>query len=278
MTFLDRYNARIEQVGTRLCIGLDSDSAWIPDTLSGETNPQLAFNRQIIGATHRSAAAYKPNLGFYESRGRAGYDALEQTLELIPDDVLTVGDAKRGDIGNTARHYARSLAEVWGFDAVTVNPYMGTDTIEPYFEHGPRCVFVLALTSNPGSQEFQRQKIGNRQLFEVVIETCLERFSDADKLGFVVGATHPEELATIRSMVGPDTPLLIPGIGAQGGDIDATVTANNGGVALINVSRGVIKASTESDFAEAAGNAAERYRELLGAKDPGLHVGQGSVE
>lgn len=274
MTFLDRYNARVEQVGTRLCIGLDSDDSWLPQSVRENENPQLEFNRRIIDATHHSAAAYKPNLGFYESRGRAGFEALEKTLELIPDDVLTVGDAKRGDIGNTASHYARSLAEVWGFDAVTVSPYMGTDTIEPYFEYGPRCVFVLALTSNPGSQEFQRQKVGDRQLFEIVIETCMERFSDADRLGFVVGATHPDELARIRALVGSETPLLIPGIGAQGGDIDATVAANDGGVALINVSRGVIKASTEDDFAEAAGNAAERYRELLAAKDPGLHVGE----
>ncbi len=158
MTFLERYHQRVEDCGSRLCIGLDSDAAWLPESLGSRDNPQLEFNRAIVDATHDIGAAYKPNLAFYESQGSDGFSALEETLELIPDGVLTVGDAKRGDIGNTAKHYARSLAEVWGFDAVTVNPYMGTDTIEPYFEFGPRCVFVLALTSNPGSAQFQRQQ------------------------------------------------------------------------------------------------------------------------
>lgn len=270
MNFLDRYRNAVERSSSRLCIGLDSDVAWLPEALSDEPNRQLSFNQRIVESTSDLCAAYKPNLAFYESCGRAGYDALEQTLAAIPDEVITIGDAKRGDIGNTAGHYARALFDVWNFDAVTVNPYMGTDTIEPYFEHGSRCVFVLALTSNPGSKEFQHLSDGSRPLYEVVIERCLERFGDADRLGFVVGATHPEGLGRIRSMVGPDIPLLIPGIGAQGGDIDGTVVANAGGAAFINVSRGIIKASTGADFAEDGRRAAIRYRELLAARDPEL--------
>lgn len=270
MTFLEKYRNAVERSSSRLCIGLDSDTAWLPQSLSEEPNRQLTFNQRIVESTHDLCAAYKPNLAFYESCGRAGYDALESTLAEIPEGVLTIGDAKRGDIGNTAAHYAAAMYNVWNFDAVTVNPYMGTDTLEPWFEHGPRCVFVLALTSNPGSREFQHVSDGSRPLYEVVIETCMERFGDADQLGFVVGATHPDELARIRSLVGPDIPLLIPGIGAQGGDIDGTVSANAGGAALINVSRGIIKVTTGPDFAEEARRAAIRYRELLASKDPEL--------
>lgn len=272
MTFLDRYHAAVDRASTRLCIGLDSDLAWLPAAEAEGLERQLAFNREIVRATSDLCAAYKPNLAFYESAGRQGYDALEGTLEVIPEEVITIGDAKRGDIGNTAAHYARSLFDVWGFDAVTVSPYMGTDTIEAYFSHGSHCVFVLALTSNPGSRDFQHIAEDGRPLHEVVIDRCLEQFGDADQLGFVVGATHPDELARIRSLVGPDIPLLIPGIGAQGGDIDGTVEANDGGAAFINVSRGIIKASTGEDFAEAARREAVRYRELLATRDPGLAV------
>lgn len=273
MTFNERYLARLTAVGTRLCIGLDTDVDWLPEECLAESNPILAFNRKVIAVTHEFCVSYKMNLAFYESQGKKGYEALEGTLDAIPDGVITIGDAKRGDIGNTAAHYARAMFESWGFDATTVNPYMGTDTLEPYFEHGPRGVFVLGLTSNPGSQEFQRREVDGRPLYQTVIETCLERFGASDQIGFVVGATHPAELRAVRDLIGADVPALIPGIGAQGGDIDLTVEANNGGHAFINVSRGVIKPGGTAgggQWIDDIREAAISYKELLGAADPFL--------
>ncbi len=270
MSFNARYDAVRTKNGSRLCVGLDTDPAWIPEHLRDAPNPQAAFNRAIIEATSDLCVAYKMNLAFYESNGSAGHAALEETLDAIPEGILTIGDAKRGDIGNTAAHYSRAMFETWGFDATTVSPYMGTDTIATYFDHGSRCVFVLALTSNPGSSKFQRIADENGTLYERVIDACLEEFGDADQLGFVVGATHPDELAAVRGRVGADTPLLIPGIGAQGGDAEATVRANAGGIGFINVSRGISKASSGEDFAEAARAAALEFRDALASADPVL--------
>lgn len=263
MSFVNRYRTLRSSSGSSLCIGLDTDVSWIPDHLRSRPNPQAAFNEEIIDATKDLCVAYKMNLAFYESQGRLGLEALERTLEAIPSTILTIGDAKRGDIGNTANHYARALFDVWDFDATTVNPYMGVDTVAPYFEHGSRGIFVLAVTSNPGADRFQRISDDSGTLFERVIDACLERFSDADQLGFVTGATRPEELGDVRRRVGPETPLLIPGIGAQGGDVEATMAANDGGVAFVNVSRGISKASSQEDFAIAARTAAVSFRDAI---------------
>ncbi len=268
MKFNERYDKIIESNGTRLCVGLDTDPAWIPDHLKGEANPVLAFNRAVIEATSDLACAYKMNLAFYESGGKEGLEALEGTMASIPEGVISIGDAKRGDIGNTADHYARSLFDVWGFDAVTVNPYMGTDTLESYFRFDGKCVFVLALTSNPGSAQFQRVVADGQPLYVTVIDHCLDAFGDADQLGFVVGATHPNELAEIRGHVGREIPLLIPGIGAQGGDAEGTIRANNGGVAFVNVSRGISKAGSGENFAEAIREAARKFVAELSVGDP----------
>ncbi len=265
MTFNQRYNQIVEKNRTRLCIGLDTDLAWIPEHLKDTPNPLLAFNEAIIQATSDLCCSYKMNVAFYESAGQAGLDALRGTLERIPDGVIAIGDAKRGDIGNTADHYANALFNVWGFDAITVNPYMGTDTLETYFRHPGKCVFVLALTSNTGSAQFQRLVSDGNPLYINVIDRCMEAFGQADQLGFVVGATHPNELGEVRRRVGNDTPLLIPGIGTQGGDAQGTVEANNGGVAFINVSRGISKAGSGEDFAEKAREAALKFIEELTA-------------
>lgn len=265
LTFNQRYDRIVEANGTRLCVGLDTDEAWIPEHLKSASNPILAFNEAIIDATKDICSSYKMNLAFYESAGQAGIEALRGTLERIPDDVIAIGDAKRGDIGNTADHYAAALFEEWGFDAVTVNPYMGTDTLESYFRYPGRCVFVLALTSNPGSAQFQRLVCDEQPLYMKVIDRCMEAFGNADQLGFVVGATHPDELAEVRKRVGENVPLLIPGIGTQGGDARKTVEANNGGVAFINVSRAISRAGSGEDFTQKAREAALGFVEALEA-------------
>jgi orotidine-5'-phosphate decarboxylase len=265
-TFAERYRSIVERNGTRLCVGLDTDHRNLPDAVRGADNPVLEFNSRIIEATSDLCCAYKPNLAFYESWGLRGIEALQGTLERIPDGIITIGDAKRGDIGNTAERYAVAMLETLAFDAVTVSPYMGTDTLEPYFAFDGVCVFVLALTSNPGSNEFQRQLIGGRPLYLHVIDACLNRFGSTGKLGFVVGATHPEELASVRAHVGREIPLLIPGLGTQGGDAERNVAANDRGIAFFNVSRAIAGASRGNDFAEAARRSAQSFVDALAEK------------
>jgi orotidine-5'-phosphate decarboxylase len=267
ITFIERYQSILERNGTRLCIGLDTDHRNLPAAVAGSANPVLEFNSRIIEATSDLCCAYKPNLAFYESFGTAGLEALQGTLESIPAGVITIGDAKRGDIGNTAERYAVATLETLGFDAVTVNPYMGTDTLEPYFGFDGVCVFVLALTSNPGSNEFQRRLIDGVPLYRHVIDACMERFGSSGKLGFVVGATHPDELAAVRAHVGREIPLLIPGLGTQGGDAELNVRANDGGVAFFNVSRAIAGAGKGEDFAEQARRSAQSFVDALSEKE-----------
>jgi len=255
-TFNERYDAVLGRNNTRLCIGLDTDIRNLPESVASSANPVLEFNSRIIEATQDLCCSYKMNLAFYESGGEKGMEALRGTLERIPDGVLTIGDAKRGDIGNTAERYASALFEELGFDAVTVNPYMGMDTLAPFFGYQGRCVFVLALTSNPGSNDFQRLTVEGSPLYMRVVDHCIETYGASGSLGFVVGATHPEELASVRRHVGGSIPLLIPGLGAQGGDAEANTRANDGGVAFFNVSRGIIAAGKGEDFAEKARQAA----------------------
>jgi orotidine-5'-phosphate decarboxylase len=242
-----------------LCVGLDTDPRHLPAAVQQSANPLLAFNQKIVAATYDLCISYKLNLAFYESYGHRGHAAISGTLDSLPDGAISIGDAKRGDIGNTAERYAATLFEVYGFDAATVNPYMGMDTLKPFFEYPGRCVFVLALTSNPGSNDFQRLDVGGRPLYRAVIDRTLDTYGSSGSLGFVVGATHPEELAEIRSLVGPDIPLLIPGIGAQGGDAAAGLKANNGGMAFFNVSRGIAAAGSGEDYPLKAREAAMTF-------------------
>jgi orotidine-5'-phosphate decarboxylase len=236
-----------------LCIGLDTDADKIPQHLQSSSNPVLEFNRQIITATNDIVCAYKLNLAFYEAMGERGLTALRETLRLIPKSVLTIGDGKRGDIGNTSEKYAKSLFDDFGFDSITVNPYMGLDSIEPFLKNPERGVFLLALTSNPGSKDFQRLKINGKPLYEKVVRAA-KKWNKNQNIGLVVGATHPRELKMIRKIV-PEIPLLIPGIGKQGGDLKSAVRDGcdkNGQLAIINASRSIIYASSGKDFAEAA--------------------------
>jgi len=253
MTFTQKLREIQLKQKSLLCIGLDVDLEKIPDHLKSLANPILEFNRLIIEATSDFVCAYKPNLAFYEAMGERGWTTLRETLKLIPKSVLTIGDGKRGDIGNTAERYAKSLFNDFGFDSVTVNPYMGFDSVEPFLKNPEKGVFLLALTSNSGSKDFQRLKINGKPLYEKVVRTA-KKWNTNQNIGLVVGATHPRELKTIRKIV-QEMPLLIPGIGKQGGDLKSAIRDGcdkNGQLAVINASRSIIYASSGKDFAEAA--------------------------
>jgi orotidine-5'-phosphate decarboxylase len=253
-----------------LCIGLDTDLHKIPRHLLKEDDPVFEFNRQIVEATHDLCVAYKPNLAFYESLGPKGLTSLEKTLRILPKGLFTIADAKRGDIGNTSGMYARAFFEHYGFDSVTVAPYMGSDSVKPFLAYPGKWVILLALTSNEGSSDFQlteRQvKGGKRHLFEDVLDTS-SRWGSADNMMYVVGATHPQAFQQVRAIV-PDHFLLVPGVGAQGGDLEAIALhgMNSQCGLLVNASRQVLYASSGEDFAEAARAEAmklQRHMELL---------------
>lgn len=247
-----------------LCVGLDSDLEKIPRHLLSCEDPQLEFNRQIIQATQDLCVAYKPNLAFYEARGAAGWKTLEQTLQHIPEGHFTIADAKRGDIGNTSTQYARAFFEGLRFDAVTVAPYMGADSVGPFLQFPGKWVILLALTSNPGSQDFQfaAQEDGS-PLFEKVMRTA-QGWGTPDNLMFVTGATHPERFRDIRR-IAPDHFLLVPGIGAQGGDLSEVCRygLNSHVGLLVNVSRDILYAGQGEDFAGKARAAAMKYQSLM---------------
>ena len=222
-----------------LCVGLDSDISKIPHNLfSPDINGLYDFNKTIIENTKEFAAAYKINFAFYEQYGSDGVCLIKKTLELIPSDIFTIADAKRGDIGNSSVGYSKCVFDFMNFDSITVNPYMGMDSVAPFLENKNKLVFLLALTSNPGSNDFQRLIIDNKPLYEHIIEKANNSFP-TENVGFVVGATHPEELNEIRKKT-ENNFILIPGIGFQGGNIDAVIKANNNFPAFINVSRGII--------------------------------------
>ena len=265
MRFFEKLERAARKNGSLLCVGLDPDPALMPvDDVAG-------FNRAIIAATSDYVCAYKPNLAFYEALGEKGYAALSETLAAIPDDIPTIGDAKRGDIGNTAKAYASALFDELGFDAATVNPYLGGDAVEPFLEREEKAAFVLCRTSNPGARDLQDLAVSDggtsRPLFEVVAEMAA-RWNARGNVGLVVGATYPEELRRVRQIC-PEMTFLVPGVGAQGGDL-AAVMANGldakGGGLIINVSRQVLYASKGADFAEAAGEAARRLRDDIEAE------------
>lgn len=253
MLFYEKLDAATRAADSLVCVGLDSDPTKIPAHLGSGSDAVIAFNRAIIDATADLVQSYKLNLAFYESLGAAGHEVIRRTLDAIPSHIVTIGDAKRGDIGNTSLMYAKAMFEDFGFDATTVAPYMGFDSVEPFLRHEDRGVFVLALTSNKGSRDFQYLQVDGEPLYKHVVRT-LVRWNNMRNLGLVVGATHPSELAEIRAMVG-EMPLLIPGLGAQGGDVELSVragTTTDGFRAVYNSSRGIIYASGGEDFADRA--------------------------
>jgi orotidine-5'-phosphate decarboxylase len=255
----------IKEKKSLLCIGLDTDLTKIPKHLLSEDDPVFAFNKAIIDATVPYTVAYKINTAFYEAQGIKGWVSLQRTLEYIPKDIFTIADAKRGDIGNTADQYAHTFFYTYPFDSVTVAPYMGEDSLKPFLQHESKWAIVLGLTSNTGSRDFQLQQCGDELLYEKVLKT-VAGWGTADNIMFVIGATQGEQLAHIRSLL-PEHFFLIPGVGAQGGDV-ATVCSsamNNDGGMLINVSRGVIYAGSGAGFAAAAGRAAAGYQQEMAA-------------
>ncbi|MEF8843793.1 MAG: orotidine-5'-phosphate decarboxylase [Haloarculaceae archaeon] len=265
--FFEDLRARIEAVDSVVSVGLDPDPARLPEAVADHDLPRWAFNRRIIDATHEHAACYKPNAAFYEDPD--GWRALCETVAYAEGkSVPVLLDAKRADIGNTARQYAKLLDDRGSglaADAITVNPYLGRDSLEPFLGRDGKGVFVLARTSNPGATDFQNLEVGNdKRLYEYVAQRAAE-WNEHGNVGLVVGATAPEELETLRELV-PDLPFLVPGIGAQGGDAEAAVEFGLAdGVGLVNSSRGIIFAGEGNgrDFAKAAGEAAKRLKHRL---------------
>ena len=256
-----------EQIRTKqslLCVGLDTDIAKIPPHLLKEKDPIFAFNKAIIEATHPYAVAYKPNTAFYEAQGEKGWRSLKKTIEYLNSnhpDIFTIADAKRGDIGNTSTMYAKAFFEEMDFDSVTVAPYMGKDSVEPFLAFKDKHTILLALTSNERAFDFQTQKIGTDELYKKVLRTSLT-WQNSENLMYVVGATKAEFLKEIREIV-PQHFLLVPGVGAQGGSLEEVCKYGLNDVygLLINSSRGIIYASKGEDFAEVA---AQKAKELVG--------------
>lgn len=240
-----------------LCIGLDTDIKKIPEHLLEYDDPLFEFNKQIIDATHDLAVAYKPNIAFYEVMGPKGWESLQKTVDHIrktTKEILIIADAKRGDIGNTSAMYAKTFFETFDFDAVTLAPYMGLDTVSPFLEYDGKWSIVLALTSNKSASDFQylTNKDKNEALYETVLKTG-QIWGNSDQIMFVVGATKAESLRAIRN-IAPDNFLLVPGVGAQGGSLAevAKYGMNDHCGLLVNSSRGIIYASNDKGFAEAA--------------------------
>jgi orotidine-5'-phosphate decarboxylase len=246
---------QIKKKKSFLCIGLDVDLNKIPQHLLTEEDPIFAFNKAIIDATHHLCVAYKPNTAFYEAYGLKGWQSLEKTIQYLNKNhpkIFTIADAKRGDIGNTSSMYANAFFEDLGFDSVTVAPYMGKDSVEPFLAFKKKHTIMLALTSNEGAFDFQTKTIEGKELYKQVLETS-KGWKNSENLMYVVGATKAEYFADIREIV-PDSFLLVPGVGAQGGNLhDVCKYGLNQNVGLlINSSRGIIYASNEEDFAQAA--------------------------
>jgi orotidine-5'-phosphate decarboxylase len=257
---------QIKEKRSYLCVGLDTDLKKIPPHLKNYNDPVFEFNKQIIDATRDLCIAYKPNIAFYEALGSKGWQTLEKTIEYIGEEHFTIADAKRGDIGNTSAKYAEAFFKTMNFDAITVAPYMGEDSVTPFLKFENKWVILLALTSNTGSNDFQLMNENGEKLFERVIKKA-QRWGNENNLMFVVGGTHPEQFADIRKLA-PEYFFLVPGVGAQGGDLK-TISQNgmnNDCGLIVNSSRDIIYASAGEDFAEAARNkalAVQKEMEIL---------------
>ena len=257
----------VEQIRLKksfLCVGLDTDIEKIPSFLLDFEDPIYEFNRRIIDATKDYCVAYKPNIAFYEAMGAKGWESLAKTMEYIPNDIFTIADAKRGDIGNTSAMYAKTFFQTYNFDSITIAPYMGKDSIQPFLKEEGKWAIILALTSNQGAYDFQFEELkSGEKLFEKVLKTTLQWGSDENMM-YVVGATKAEALANIRKII-PSHFLLVPGVGAQGGSLAEVCKygLNEEVGLLINSSRGIIYASNGEDFADAAAAAAKKIQEKM---------------
>ncbi len=261
---------QVQQKKSFLCVGLDTDIQKIPTHLQAHPDAIFEFNKQIIDATKDLCVAYKINTAFYESMGLKGWESMEKTVNYIPDGLLKIADAKRGDIGNTSAQYAKAFFEAFNFDAITVAPYMGEDSVRPFLEYENKWTIVLGLTSNQGSKDFEQLKVvdenktnSNHYLYETVLEK-VSKWGSPDNLMFVVGATKAADLTSIRQII-PDHFLLVPGVGAQGGSLSevAKYGLNKDGGLLVNASRAIIYASEKEDFAMVAKDVATQYQQEM---------------
>lgn len=237
-----------------ICVGLDTDIQKIPTSVKTTSNPIFEFNKRIIESTSDITAAYKFNLAFYEKEGLKGLEILQDSIRLIPDNILIIGDGKRGDIGNTSEKYAQMLYDEFEFDSATLNPYMGEDSLEPFLSYKTKLNFILALTSNPGANDFEKLRLADNSLLYQEVIRKVQTWNENANCGLVFGATKIEELVNDIELIG-DLPLLLPGIGAQGGSLESVIQIfkkNKLKHFLINASRGIIYKSSEKDFSEQA--------------------------
>lgn len=266
--FIEKLNARIDAVDSMLCVGLDPDSARFPECVKSADDPVFEFCRRIVDATAPYVCAFKPQVAYFSAE--ANEPSLEKIIDYIHENhpqIPVILDGKRGDIGSTAKQYAREAFERYKADAVTLSPYMGFDTIEPYFAYKDRGIILLCRTSNPGGADIEELKVGDEMVYERVARLAASDWNLNGQVGLVVGATQPAEIARVRA-IAPMLPLLVPGIGAQGGDVNAAVAAGldaNGRGMIINSSRAVIFAGSGDDFDQAAAKAAQATRDAIRA-------------
>ncbi|MDI3321783.1 orotidine-5'-phosphate decarboxylase [Pinibacter soli] len=254
---------QIKKKKSYLCVGLDTDITKIPAHLQSHPDAIFEFNKAIIDATKDLCVSYKINTAFYEAHGLKGWEAMQKTVEYIPQEIFTIADAKRGDIGNTSTQYAKAFFEALPFDSITVAPYMGEDSVAPFLEYNGKWAIVLGLTSNKGASDFELQKTGEAYLYEKVLST-VSKWGSPENLMFVIGATQAEEFTNIRKIT-PDHFYLVPGVGAQGGSLkDISEKAMNKDCGLlVNASRAIIYASGKEDFADAARKVAQEYQQEM---------------
>jgi len=268
MTYSQKLQRAIKGRKSNLIVGLDTDIEKIPAIFFKKKSPVLEFNKSVIRATSDFCAGYKLNLAFYEALGKDFYDTLMQTVKYIPKDMIKICDGKRGDIGNTDEYYAKAYFDIFGFDSMTVNPYMGRDSVQPFLTRKDKGIYALALTSNPGSNDFQKLKSGKNYLYENVIKKCLE-WDKSSQIGFVIGANHTELIKKITSK-NKHISILIPGIGAQGNDLGELLKNTKNDYFLINSSRGIIydneKFSTIRDYEEKTRIKAEALNDIINSK------------
>ncbi|GLU44051.1 orotidine-5'-phosphate decarboxylase [Allomuricauda sp. NBRC 101325] len=266
---IEHLVSQIRQKESFLCVGLDTDLEKIPSHLLQEEDPIFAFNKAIIDATHPYCVAYKPNIAFYEAYGLDGWKSLERTMVYLNEnhpEIFTIADAKRGDIGNTSTRYAKAFFGTLNFDSITIAPYMGKDSVEPFLEFEDKHTILLALTSNQGAFDFQTKKVEGHELYKEVLSVS-KTYKGAERLMYVVGATKATYLKDIREII-PESFLLVPGVGAQGGSLEEVckygITKDVG--LLVNSSRGILYASTDSDFAEVARDKAKEIQQQMAAE------------
>lgn len=265
MPIIDKYNARADKVNSLVCVGIDSDFEKIPERFKKMENPQFEFNKWIIDQTHEYAAAFKANIAFYDARGDQGLRELKMTQDYLVEkypDIFRVCDSKRGDIGNTNNGYVKEILDWLNFDAMTLHPYMGKESLQPFFDRKDKGLIVLCRTSNPGAGELQDLLIDGKPLWQIVAEKVRDNWNENDNCLLVVGATVPEETKKIRALVG-DMTFLMPGIGAQGGDVEAAVKAGMNSEKkglIINSSRGIIFAENPAEEAKKLRDEINKYR------------------